>query len=370
MRPHSVVDHLRGVADVMDGTRRWNGFVCPSCRRVFRVASDYDGKGVVCPACRRMLRLPEGGEEAPPLVTNQLQQHRKSRRSSRKRRSEKWDGHSSGKDDPMIARLLFASILSVVLVVVAALLWPNNKKPVDATGSTGSITIPESTVANDRAEEDNFASLITTSFVEKNIEPVIKGFMEAESLGDAVQWVRNPDVVRPKMEAYYDGGFEPLGYKSISWNEIVSDDSGWVMLRVEVEGFKNRYVYVVKEQGAWKVDWESFVGWSDKSWDEIKQEKPEEPFEIRAILKAEDYYNFDFTDEDRWACFTLLSQDRVDQLYAYVPRDSEMFIMLNTSSESEERRVILSVRFPEESASNNQLLIEDVVSDNWLNIKD
>ncbi|RYD23361.1 MAG: hypothetical protein EOP87_26570, partial [Verrucomicrobiaceae bacterium] len=49
--------------------RRWNSFVCPGCRCVFRVPRDHDGKGVVCPACRIMLRLPGPDDELPPLMS-------------------------------------------------------------------------------------------------------------------------------------------------------------------------------------------------------------------------------------------------------------------------------------------------------------
>ncbi len=47
-------------------TKSWNGYVCPGCRTVFRVAADFRGHEVVCPACQEYLQLPEKNEVPPP----------------------------------------------------------------------------------------------------------------------------------------------------------------------------------------------------------------------------------------------------------------------------------------------------------------
>jgi LysM repeat protein len=44
--------------------RIWNGYVCPGCRTVFRVAADFIGTDVMCPSCKETLRLPKTPEEA------------------------------------------------------------------------------------------------------------------------------------------------------------------------------------------------------------------------------------------------------------------------------------------------------------------
>jgi LysM repeat protein len=46
--------------------RTWNGYVCPGCRTVFRVAADFMGADVMCPSCKETLRLPKTPEEVPP----------------------------------------------------------------------------------------------------------------------------------------------------------------------------------------------------------------------------------------------------------------------------------------------------------------
>jgi hypothetical protein len=46
--------------------RVWNGYVCPGCRNVFRVAADFAGDEVMCPSCQETLRLPKKPGDAPP----------------------------------------------------------------------------------------------------------------------------------------------------------------------------------------------------------------------------------------------------------------------------------------------------------------
>jgi LysM repeat protein len=46
--------------------RTWNGYVCPGCRTIFRVAADFIGAEVMCPSCKETLRLPKTPEEVRP----------------------------------------------------------------------------------------------------------------------------------------------------------------------------------------------------------------------------------------------------------------------------------------------------------------
>lgn len=50
--------------------RIWNGYACPGCRTVFRVAADFSGADVMCPSCKETLRLPKTPEEVPARAQN------------------------------------------------------------------------------------------------------------------------------------------------------------------------------------------------------------------------------------------------------------------------------------------------------------
>lgn len=52
-----------------------------------------------------------------------------------------------------------------------------------------------------------------------------------------------------------------------------------------------------------KVDWESWVGWSEMPWDDFLKIKATEPKLVRVMLKWVDYYNFDFSDEKKWRVY-------------------------------------------------------------------
>ena len=46
-----------------------------------------------------------------------------------------------------------------------------------------------------------------------------------------------------------------------------------------------------------KVDWESWAGWSEISWEKFLSMKPVSEHVFRVTLSAVDYYNFGFADE-------------------------------------------------------------------------
>lgn len=62
----------RLMAETEKGKVRWKAFVCPMCRLIFRVRSDYEFGGVVCTSCHHVLRIPADGDAIPPLLDAQL----------------------------------------------------------------------------------------------------------------------------------------------------------------------------------------------------------------------------------------------------------------------------------------------------------
>jgi LysM repeat protein len=59
---------LLPVDDEKPAGRIWNGYVCPGCQSVFRVAAEFHGTDVICPSCHETLRLPKTPDEKQPLT--------------------------------------------------------------------------------------------------------------------------------------------------------------------------------------------------------------------------------------------------------------------------------------------------------------
>ena len=120
------------------------------------------------------------------------------------------------------------------------------------------------------------------------------------------------------------------------------------------------------EDSRWKSDWESWVGWSEKDLPTLKQEKPTAPVLVRVRLRETHYYNFEFKDESEWSSYQLSDPDLLETIYAYAPSLGELDLRLKPGPYGMELKVALRVRFLEGATSDNQLIIEEIVSDSWL----
>ena len=114
------------------------------------------------------------------------------------------------------------------------------------------------------------------------------------------------------------------------------------------------------------IDWESWVGYSEKTPQEMKDEKPTTPFLVRAKLATQDYYNYGFSDDTKWQSFQLLIGKPEESFTGYLPSNSEDLLKLK-ASEGKILTVILKVAYPENARSNGQVLITEVIKvGSWL----
>ncbi|MCF7667311.1 MAG: hypothetical protein K9M60_00840, partial [Akkermansiaceae bacterium] len=74
------------------------------------------------------------------------------------------------------------------------------------------------------------------------------------------------------------------------------------------------------------------------------------------------------SNESKWKSYTLLSRDEKHQIYGYIERDSALEPELAGTQKSSDRFITLSLKFPLNSTSNNQVIIERIVSDGWVTL--
>jgi hypothetical protein len=55
----------------------------------------------------------------------------------------------------------------------------------------------------------------------------------------------------------------------------------------------------------------------------MRAEKPDKPFLMRVIVKPANYYNYDFSDDEKWRSLGLELKDSIHSFLGYVERGSE-----------------------------------------------
>ena len=339
----------------------WNSYVCPTCRFVFRVAQDHDGIGVVCPACRVMLRLPVMGDEIPPLVT-----------PAPEPRDEEIEEEFEDEEDAVETvaavrsdRNFIAGLAVAALVLLGLFWWWMNPDPRATSAGHGSAGISEIAVTEEEAVEAK--PEVRTQIMK--VEAVVKAFLEAATAEEALEQVRFPERAAAKLERQLGGEpYQAPGFKGIVGDGLATSGKDERILSVQVRtaDFDLREIALIKENGGLKIDWDSWAGWSEMSWKDFQSEKPTDPKLFRVVLSQVDYYNFGFKDDRKWTSYRLESPDGNDSVYGYVPRTGELDQQIRPVDAGQRTTLLLKLRFPANATSGNQVLIDEVIGDGWV----
>lgn len=324
---------------------------------MFRVPRDHDGKGVVCPACRVMLRLPGPDDVLMPLVVPPRAAPAEVVEEIEYEDEE--EVAREGMDYKFIIALAVPALL--VLGLFAWWMMPDPAGPRDgppsAAPSAGSVPL---------AVEQEPA--VRTLVLE--LESVVKAFLDAPDAVAALRQVRDPERIAPKLEAWLAGKpYVAPGFREFLGESAASGSTGnLITVQVRTGNFEVREITLFGKAGAFKVDWESWAGWSEMSWEDFQSERPTEGKWFRLTLSRVDYYNFAFKNELEWSSYRLDSPDGSTSLYGYVPRTSQLDQEIRPVDETERVKLLLKLRYPPDQPSGNQVLIEGVSGQEWVEL--
>lgn len=384
--------------------------MCPDCRLVFRVPRDHDGQGVVCQGCRRLLRLPAAGDSTPPLMAESpaaaspsplaaaavspatpagASVLRRIRHKVRKRRSQashdgqakppSWDHAASGgataaRHEPRTMRWILGGAVSLLVVIAAGLIltW-QGKGNIATTASPQPPQAPPATpppAAAPPAAEAALPGLMQRGApsVLAEAEPLARKFLEARSVDELLPLVRNPERAKPRLlRQYPQGRIDPPGLAQFNASGNVALNEKLATVDIRTRNFETRQLTLVATPEGLKIDWESWVGWSDMTWAALLAALPTEATRFRVIVKRVDYYNFGFSDDKQWQSYRLESLDGEHMIFGYVQRNSSVEDKLRSNPQAERSPMILKISFPAGvAASNNQVVIDDVVANGWV----
>ena len=333
-----------------------------------------------------MLRLPGSDEEVPPLVIpghvaeshsddqgaavstqpDEFGRVKKRRRSNRKK-DQVFDETFAGKKNvsPKLVRGLIGSVGLFGVILLVALLWPNGDGP-DPEEGLVSVPVAVETVEpeKDKLQIEAERSVVHPRVINEEILPIYLKFLNAESPEEMARWVRHPDLTLPRIRKFYGEGFAPDGFSSILWSKPLMRIGDAIKATIQDGSFVNREIYVVDEDG-WKVDWESWAGWSEMNWDEFKKSRTSEKVMFRVVVSDVSYYNFAFVDESRWSSYRLESADGERALYGYAPRAGVLDARLKSLEGIKNRPFVVKLRYPDEAPSDNQVLVEEIIEEGW-----
>jgi hypothetical protein len=410
--------------------RRWNAFVCDDCRAIFRVPADYEGKGIVCPRCDRMLRMPTAQDDLSPVqdpLKDSLNQSavvvlatpaipevdEVSVRDDQKSPSSHQDSgpnqaadqeapiekishsgewkkrkgkkHSENAEDtwqqpasyhgrkPRLKRKpwwlgpVIGALLMALLWILVSKLRDEKPQEVVVSPQVATPLMPEVITPVDAEKAKSQKKYLQEL---QQIESSVMSFLTAKSPDEMMRWLRDTPGLREKMAAHYkQSPFTTLGFSSIDQSTIeLSEESGSFSATVVTADYDQRQIHLIHDKKEFRIDWESWVGWCEMSFESIRENCTTQPVEIRAMVESEAYYNFDFPKEEEkeWQSYRLVAIDGSTLLHGYVKRGSALGNQLRLFPDEQSRPMILRVRHENEDSQKSQVLIEYIVETGWV----
>lgn len=192
-------------------------------------------------------------------------------------------------------------------------------------------------------------------------------FLEATRVEDLLPLVRNPDVAKSRMLRHYpDGKIKPPGMMAFNTQSEIFRRGSIAACTVQILNYDEKTLAFIETPQGLKIDWESWVGWSDMPWEEFLTKKPAVAHAFRLMLCPVEYYNMAFTNDTKWQSYRLASPDGKHVIYGYAERGSMLNSKLALDCDGTQAALILALKFPDNSTSPAQVLIESRVTDSWV----
>lgn len=331
----------------MNEKRKWTGLICPVCRFVMRVPSGHADEGAVCPSCKSVFNIPRLNQ---PIVSECV-----------KSDTLIDEGLERSGAERRVYRFSVAASIALGIVAVSILLSSmfRGKGDVERGAELLGVGVSEEEVVSPISDEDLVVS--QRAKVDEVKKFAIKFFLEEDAaIREAM--VRHPETTVPRMREYYKKQpFETEDYSYIAAGVTVDSETG-------VSRFKlpSGMVVITDTEDGYLLDWESLVGWSEMSLNTFLSKKPLKETRMRVVSKQAAYYAGDYSDEEKWLCLRLETFDSNEFVYGYIAQDimSEIdlgILFLNKSF----LRMIVNIRFVEGATSHNQVLISEMIQEDW-----
>lgn len=354
------------------------GYICPSCRLLFAITPHMGGNGVVCPGCNKLLTVPNPEDGITAQNTNQVrykqagltsvdklaEAYRTERQWEKQRHDQMMQIESQDKELRWMVPL---ALVAIVLLggLGYVLLNTSDKKPVMVANPAAVTEEKQEEKAEEKAEIAVFEH--SNPEMVKKLEEYLATFAAAKTVDDLLPVVRQTDDLRAKMINFYGGEkVDQYDLNELKSSSDVNQIPGYISVTFEDKEFNIKQA-LVKYDGTFALDWESYIAYSDLTWEKMGELKPVEPFVMRVTLSIKDFYLGDFSDERKWQSVSLNSPNEEGTIYGYVERRTAAEqLVSNFGVTTSNYDITVRARYPENATRDDQIEIIEVINNSWL----
>ncbi len=319
-------------------------------------------------------------------------QQDKARRHKHKRGSQDEKSENSWESDHVVEHkwiskitssyLLWNIFISAFLAVAAAMYYFKLKADQRKLSNTayreekqplvvGKIANDYAVISESHLEDENRVQVLSAETQDqgKKIKGQIELFLNAATLEEKASYIRNSDQLIPVMKKYYTGmgGYQPDGFREVVRGKALKVKSDKVIVRVVTNDFSELPIGLKKEEGSWRVDWESWVAYSEMSAEDIIRKRPRKPTLVRIAAENISYYNYGYSNDNKYTSYRLSFRGDHPVLWGYVQKNSKLGVkMAALFSNTSLKNLTLRVHCEPRSKGRDQVIIDELVTSGWI----
>lgn len=160
---------------------------------------------------------------------------------------------------------------------------------------------------------------------------VARGFLAAQDVDSILPWIRDGELVRALVEQSLPTRPPTLEARDRLQQlpPMVEGHLAYQCFGLIFRSGDGRMVPVVPTPRGPKVDYKAFLEWSDAPFDDLAAGKVREAQEMRLMVRRSVYYNYTFSDQEKYAAFDASPGRGGGSVTLYAERGSEIEQRLN-----------------------------------------
>jgi hypothetical protein len=205
---------------------------------------------------------------------------------------------------------------------------------------------------------------------------VARQYLSAQTPDDLLPLIENRDALEPQLRAYYSEGEGRQLFPLPDFTIAPTDRHIWVedlkaaVISYETPGQVPRALALRQHpDGRWLVDWPSAAAIGEVPLTEFRTRRDTTPRFFRVLANRDDFFNRTFANEREWVCLRLSDPLGNHQIFAYARRDTpvaEKVLQAAIARKPGQSPVMLRLRFPSDTATDNQVEITEFLGLGWL----
>lgn len=340
-----------------------------------------DGNGANCPGCENLLTIPSDSDEVTELGVSDADydeaiKNDVSRRVKKQHKARIEGGHlewsnSEEQTEEDGLKIVIPIVLVSLLIIggLSYLLLFDRGEPADVIVAPQVIEKDDTVQEVVNVEKEDYRYDSENEAQVARLEEFLTKLFAAKTVDEMLPYVHPSENIREKMIKFYGGeSVSQSPFKELNFANNISDYPGFLTFNSTSKDYSKKSGILRYSEEKILLDWESYVAYSEMTWDELAEKRPTDPVKLRVTARRTQFYNDDFIDENKWQAVSLSSPNEDEPIYGYVLKGSATIQRLFNFGLSDKRNYILEVHFPENAKAGNQVVIKRILEEGWIAI--